>query len=160
VLVNETWVFASGSNTKVGTNGTSQCARKWRPASTRNEFVSGASLIIVSGTKSGDYHDTMNGENFEHWVLTQLLPNLEEPSLVIMDNASYHSVLLNKPPTQSWRKDHIIAWLQEDSFKAKLLNLANAYKSPRKRRVSHFNSHCNSEQITPGVYDKVISLFN
>jgi hypothetical protein len=76
---------------------------------TRNEFFSGASLIFVSGTKSGDCHDAMNGENFEHRVLIQLLPNLEEPSLVIMENASYHSVLLDKPPTLSWKKDQIIA---------------------------------------------------
>jgi hypothetical protein len=33
VLVNETWVFASGSNTKVCSDCTSQCARKRRPAS-------------------------------------------------------------------------------------------------------------------------------
>jgi hypothetical protein len=53
-------------------------------------------------------------------------------------HASYYSILLEKPPTQSWRKDQIIAWLQEKriptpkgSFKAELLNLANAYKSPR-----------------------------
>jgi hypothetical protein len=78
---------------------------------TRNEFVSRASLISASSTKSGDYHDAMNGENSEHWLLTQLLPNLEEPLLVIMDNASYHSVLLDKPPTQSWIKDQVIAWL-------------------------------------------------
>jgi hypothetical protein len=31
----------------------------------------------------------MNGENFEHWVLTQLLPNLKELLLIVMDNASY-----------------------------------------------------------------------
>jgi hypothetical protein len=37
----------------------------------------------------------MTGENFEHWVLTQCLSDLEEP------------------PAQSWRRDEIIAWLQE-----------------------------------------------
>jgi hypothetical protein len=82
----------------------------------------------------------MNGENFEHWMLTQLLPNLEEPLIIVMDNAPYHSILLEKPPTQSWRKDEIIAWLQqkgilfaEGSFKAELLNLAIANTSSRKR---------------------------
>jgi hypothetical protein len=63
------------------------------------KFVSGASLIFVSGTKSGNYHDLINGENFEHWMLTQLLPNLEEPLVLVMDNA-HHSILLDKPPTQ------------------------------------------------------------
>jgi hypothetical protein len=55
---------------------------------------------FCSGTKSGNYHDLMNTENFEHWMLTQLLPNLEEPSVIVMDNAPYYSVLLEKPPSQ------------------------------------------------------------
>jgi hypothetical protein len=82
----------------------------------------------------------MNGESFEHWILTQLIPNLEEPSVIMMDNAPYHSVLLEKPPMQSWRKDEIIPWLQdkaipftERSFKSELLNLATASTSSRKR---------------------------
>jgi hypothetical protein len=54
----------------------------------------------------------MNGENFEHWMLTQLFPNLEESSVIVMDNAPYHSVLLEKSPTQSWRNDETIDWLQ------------------------------------------------
>jgi hypothetical protein len=104
------------------------------------DFFSGASLIFVAGTKSGDYHDSMNGENFEHWMSTQLLPNLEEPSVIMLDNASYHNVLVEKPPTQSWRKDEIIAWLQEKGipfaeglFKTELLNLAIANTSSEMR---------------------------
>jgi hypothetical protein len=69
-------------------------------AGKQNGFDAGASLIFVSGTKSGNYHDLMNGENFEHWMLTQLLPNLEELSVIIMNNAPYHSILLETPPTQ------------------------------------------------------------
>jgi hypothetical protein len=75
----------------------------------------------------------MNGENLEHWMLTQLLPNLEEPSVITTDKTPYHSVLLEKSPTQTLIKDEIIAWLQENrisfterSFEAKLLNLATA----------------------------------
>jgi hypothetical protein len=56
-------------------------------------------------------------------MLTQLLPNLEECSVIIMDNAPYNSVL-EKPLTWSCRKDEI-TWLQgkgipltEVSFKA------------------------------------------
>jgi ABC-type Zn2+ transport system substrate-binding protein/surface adhesin len=82
----------------------------------------------------------MNGENFEHWMSTQLLPNLEEPSVIVMNNASYHNVHIEKPPIQSWRKDEIIAWLQEKlihfaegSFKAELLNLNIANMSSKKR---------------------------
>jgi hypothetical protein len=97
-------------------------------------------LMMMKMTKLGDYHDLMNGENFEHWMLTQLLPNLEEPSTILMDNAPYHSILLEKPATQNRRKDEIIAWLQqkgipfaEGSFKAELLNLAITNTCSRKR---------------------------
>ena len=38
----------------------------------------------------GDYHKVFNSENFVEWWKKQLLPNLEQPSLIIMDNASYH----------------------------------------------------------------------
>jgi hypothetical protein len=110
VFLDETWVNANGSESKIWSDGTSQSAKKRGPttstryiilhAGTQNRFVSGASLISVSGTKSGNYYDLTNGENFEHWMLTQLLPNLEEPSVIVMDNVPYHSVLLEKPPTQ------------------------------------------------------------
>lgn len=49
----------------------------------------------------------VNWENFEHWMLTQLLLNLEKSSVAVMDN---HNVLFDKPPTQNWRKDKI-TWL-------------------------------------------------
>jgi len=57
-----------------------------------------------------------------------------------MDSASYHSVLLEKPHQQSWRRDKIIAWLQkktanlpQGAVEAELLRLATDNKSPRKR---------------------------
>jgi hypothetical protein len=50
----------------------------------------------------------MNGKNSEQWILTQLFPNLERPSVFIIDYALYHSVLLEKPPTQTWRKNEVI----------------------------------------------------
>jgi hypothetical protein len=55
-------------------------------AGTWNRFIFGESLVFILGTRSGDYCDAMNGENFEHWVLTQVLPHLEEPSLTMVDN--------------------------------------------------------------------------
>ncbi|KAB0792604.1 hypothetical protein PPYR_14563 [Photinus pyralis] len=58
-----------------------------------------------------DYHDNMNRGNFENWFKTQLVPNLPEKSLIIMDNASYHSGLLEKIPTKSWTKQRMIEWL-------------------------------------------------
>jgi hypothetical protein len=41
------------------------------------------------------------------------LQNLVEPSVIIMDKVPYHSVLLEEPTTESWRKDKILTRLQE-----------------------------------------------
>jgi hypothetical protein len=76
---------------------------------TRNGFVSGASFTFVSGTKSGDYQGAMNLESFEHLVLTKILPNSEEPLLIVMGNASNHIALLDSPPAQSWE------WTREEN---------------------------------------------
>jgi hypothetical protein len=176
VFLDETWVYANGSESKIWSDGTSQSVKKrGQTTSTRyiilhsgtwNGFVSGASSIFVSGTGSGDYHVSMNGENCEHWMLTQLLPNLEEPSVIALDSALYHSILLEKPPIRSWRKDEIIAWLQqkgipfaEGSFKAELLNLAITSTSSRKRWDNLINSSFTSQQIIAGVYVRVVLFF-
>lgn len=67
------------------------------------------------------------------WLETKLIPNLPPNGLIVMDNASYHSAQINKPPTQATRKDSIIKWLQmqripitSDMRKAELLELVKA----------------------------------
>ncbi|WP_129335234.1 hypothetical protein [Enterobacter cloacae complex sp. 2DZ2F20B] len=45
----------------------------------------------------------MNQEQFRN----ELLMNLEEPSLIIINNASYHSTLANKCPNGSGKKAEI-----------------------------------------------------
>ncbi|KAG7358046.1 hypothetical protein IV203_014633 [Nitzschia inconspicua] len=37
---------------------------------------------------TGDYHKVFDGENIVNWWKTQLFPNLHQPSLIMMDNAS------------------------------------------------------------------------
>lgn len=76
-----------------------------------NGFIPGASLIFSSNTKNPDYHGEMNQENFLKWFENQLLKNLEEPSIIVMDNASYHSTIENKVPNGSWNKPEIKEWL-------------------------------------------------
>lgn len=75
-------------------------------------FIEGSSLIFKSKTTSGDYHGEMNSENFEHWLSNCLLPKLQEPSFIILDNASYHSRVLDKWPAKSWKKDDLKKWLE------------------------------------------------
>lgn len=40
-----------------------------------------------------------------------VLPKLKENSVIVMDNASYHSIKKDPIPTISWRKDQIVEWL-------------------------------------------------
>mmetsp|Transcript_17828 Transcript_17828/g.32894 ORF Transcript_17828/g.32894 Transcript_17828/m.32894 type:complete len:538 (+) Transcript_17828:255-1868(+) len=48
-----------------------------------------------SDPHSGDLCKNFNAETFSRWWKNQLLPNLKEPSLIIMDEAAYHRA---KPP--------------------------------------------------------------
>lgn len=63
---------------------------------------------------AGDYHKNFNGKNFSAWWRNQLLPNLTQPSIIIMDNAKYH---LSKPPDTpdpiKWKKAEILTFLTE-----------------------------------------------
>ena len=40
--------------------------------------------------KTADYHKAFNGSNFGQWFQKTLLPNLKQPSIIMMDNAKYH----------------------------------------------------------------------
>lgn len=46
----------------------------------------------------GDYHKVFKGPNFIQWWRDQLLPNLNDPSIIIMDNASYHCTYADRVP--------------------------------------------------------------
>lgn len=122
VVLDETWIYSKGAFRRSWQDGTTETVRKKSGEGVRyivlhagsdEGFVENASLIFKSGSKSGDYHDAMNSENFEKWFAEQLLPNLEEPSLIIMDNAPYHSRLLEPIPNISWTKNSLIDWLQQ-----------------------------------------------
>lgn len=76
-----------------------------------NGFIPNGLLIFKSKCKSGDYHDDMNHTNF--MLEKQLIPNLPPNSIVVMDNASYHSVQITKPPTQAHRKE-LRTWLENN----------------------------------------------
>lgn len=59
----------------------------------------------------GDYHKAFNGSNFIQWWKDQLLPNLTEPSLIIMDNASYHKTWPDFVPKLTANKADLQAYL-------------------------------------------------
>ena len=74
-------------------------------------WVPNTTLIFRSKKNTGDYHDEMTGEHFEEWFKEKLLPNLPSNSLIVMDNASYHSRLCEEVPSKSWTKTKMIDWL-------------------------------------------------
>ena len=99
-------------------------------AGTKNGFVDKTDLVFQA-KNDGDYHKQMNSTIFEEWFRRQLLPNISPNSVIVMDNASYHSVKLERRPTTSWKKSDLLEWLikkgvqpQENSSKAQLQELA------------------------------------
>ncbi|XP_025202892.1 uncharacterized protein LOC112599971 [Melanaphis sacchari] len=97
-------------------------------------FVPGALLCFESKKNTSDYHDEMNGDTFYDWFI-KILPSLKENAVIVMDNASYHSVKKNRFPTMAWNKQEIKDWLENEGhiaqpelLKSQLLELVNQFK--------------------------------
>jgi len=74
-------------------------------------FISGSKLIFRS-KNYGDYHSQMNSQIFHDWFQNMLLL-LEEPCVIVMDNAPYHSVLVENLPKLNANKSEVQKWLSE-----------------------------------------------
>ena len=77
----------------------------------------------------------MNSEKFIGLLRGKLIPNLPPKSVVVIDNASYHSVQEDKCPTQASRKAYMQAWLTKhnvawcnDMLKVELLELCRTHR--------------------------------
>ncbi|MCP4704229.1 MAG: hypothetical protein GY865_06440 [candidate division Zixibacteria bacterium] len=65
-------------------------------AITKDGWVPKARLAFKASKKTGDYHANMNWNNFSEWFQEKLLKNIPGNSLIIMDNAAYHNVLIEE----------------------------------------------------------------
>lgn len=74
-------------------------------------FVNGG-LLTFESKKTGDYHEDMNSDVFEEWF-TQMIDLIPLGSIIVMDNASYHSKKVGRVPTMGWLKRDIQSWLTE-----------------------------------------------
>lgn len=74
-------------------------------------FVPNGLLCFESKKNSHDYHNEINKEIFHEWM-ESILPRLQPNSVIVMDNASYHSVEVDKAPTSVTQKAEIIKWLE------------------------------------------------
>lgn len=145
VFLDETWIYAKGNARKSWQDDSTASVRKpggfegkrfiVLHAGTRDGFINDCSLLFASKSKLLDYHGEMNSELFSKWVKESLIPNLEEPSIIIMDNAPYHSVQAEKQPTSAWKKSNISEWLmhkgipyEEGITKQEMLQIAKRHK--------------------------------
>ncbi|XP_066950821.1 uncharacterized protein [Macrobrachium rosenbergii] len=80
-----------------------------------NGFTEGLYLCCPAKTTHGEYHGEMNAKLFQQWLMTQLLPSLPEPSVIVLDNATYHSTLMEESrcPTSATKKADLIRWLEQ-----------------------------------------------
>jgi transposase len=100
-------------------------------AITQEGWVPEAKVVFKSTRKTGDYHGQMNGNLFQKWFSEQLLPNIPSRSIIVMDNASYHTILADySAPTPACSKDKIRTWLdsnkipcKEDCLKVELVEI-------------------------------------
>lgn len=68
-------------------------------------------LLCFRSKSTREYHEEMDGPTFKRWFEDQLLPNIPPESVIIMDNASYHSMKSHKIPTMSSLKRDMQQWL-------------------------------------------------
>ncbi|XP_033212474.1 uncharacterized protein LOC117170062 [Belonocnema kinseyi] len=61
-------------------------------------FVEGGLLCFESKKNSSDYQDEMNGDTFREWF-NAILGKLHDNCVIVMGNASYHSVKEEKVPS-------------------------------------------------------------
>lgn len=125
VYTDETYIQTSHTSSKAWTDGTTSGLKQ--PVSKGNRliivhaggkdgFVPNALLMFKANQKTGDYHNQMNFENYEKWLRCKLIPNLEPNSVLVIDNASYHSNVSSPAPTSSSRKQVMIDWLLEHNI--------------------------------------------
>lgn len=98
-------------------------------------FVSGGLLYFETKKYIGDHHNEMDGDTFLKWF-KNILPLLDDNAVIVMDNASCHSMKLEQVPNATWKKPEIIKWLEnkgkeisEDMVKAELLQIVALQKN-------------------------------
>ncbi|XP_040063227.1 uncharacterized protein LOC120849068 [Ixodes scapularis] len=77
-------------------------------------FVTGC-LDVLCGKKKGDYHDEIDSNRFEAWFL-HLLDHIEPNSVIVIDNAPYHSRKAEAVRTTATKKGEIQQWLSSKNL--------------------------------------------
>ena len=82
-----------------------------------------------------DYHDSMDGESYKCYFEKSMCQNIH--SVIVIDNAPYHSKHTENYPTSKWRKQQFVDWLTEKNItfpdKALRAELWTLVKSEREK---------------------------
>ena len=88
-----------------------------------------------------DYHDSMNAENYEKYF-EKICKLLKPNSLIIIDNASYHSRNSDDYPKSKWKKAQFEQWLKEnkvnfpsDALRSELWVLCKTHRNEKNAKV-------------------------
>ena len=87
-------------------------------------------LLMFESKKTGDYHEDMDGDRFEDWFSKAVLPQLKPEDTVVMDNASYHSVLIEKAPTSASKREEMLIWLRNRKYRIRKWKTAKRLRKP------------------------------
>ena len=149
IYLDETWVNVHHTSPQEWTSLDGDLARNIPPGKgqrlillhavdDKTGFLPGCKLLFKSYSTDGrDYHTEMNAEIFEKWVEEKLIPAAPAESVIVMDNAPYHSRRLPESvaPTSAARKADIQAWLRrkkipfpENALKPELYSLVKKHK--------------------------------
>ena len=63
-----------------------------------------------------DYHDSMDGESYKCYSEKSICQNIPKHSVIVIDNAPYHSKNTENYPTIKWRKQQFVDWLTEKNM--------------------------------------------
>ena len=84
-----------------------------------------------------DYHDSMDGESYKCYFEKSICQNIPKHSVIVIDNAPYHSKNMENYPTSKWRKQQFVDWLTEKNItfpdKALRAELWTLVKSEREK---------------------------
>lgn len=147
VYLDETWYDSHDTVSKSWVDNSKNCVVKF-PVSRGKRiiilhaggdkgWVNDTLLLSAKNVKDSslDYHDNMSSQIFEKWFENKLIPNLAPHTVIVMDNASYHSRQLIKIPNSTTKKSEIIEYLysmeiyfEENYTKKELLEVVRTNK--------------------------------
>jgi len=169
VYLDETWINQNHSRTRIWQNAEQTEGLKvptgkggrliiCHTGSAKYGFISDSKLIFRANISSfeSDYHTSMNSEVFKNWFIN-MLNHLEEPSVIVMDNASYHSQLKDNFPKSNSRKAVVEEWLKNKNIEFSPLERLSELRERVKKLIPMYKRY-ELDEIALEMGHEVIRL--